>query len=319
MIKLTRNLLLLLISLFLISFTGANSQGVSARAWIDTNNVLIGDQIKLNLEIKSDKKLDILFPSIPDSIGKIEFIARTKIDTVDSNGKFLLKQKFLFTSFDSGVHYIPSFEFRCFKSGKSDSIFVRTDSFPVKFNTVSVDTSKAFKDIKPPLDYPFNIWDYLVYFLIALAIAGACAGGYFLWKKYKPKPKEPEKYDPKIPPHVLALESLKQLDIEKLWQKGKVKLYYIRLTEIIRIYLERRFEILALEMVSDEIISSMEEKNIHSELIESMTKVFRTADMVKFAKGDPLPDVNTYSMHCSIDFVNRTVLSDVALKEKGEL
>jgi hypothetical protein len=40
------------------------------------------------------------------------------------------------------------------------------------------------------------------------------------------------------------------LRLKKLWQEGKIKQFYTELTEIIRTYLEGRYEVNAMEMVS---------------------------------------------------------------------
>ena len=294
------------------------SQNVTAKASLDTLRGLIGDQFKLKLEVQSDKKTNILLPSMPDSIGKLVLVSRSRIDTVDSNGKFLLRQQFVMTCFDTGWFQIPPLTVFYEKKGTIIPDSAVTQALQIKFNTVKVDTSQAIKDIKAPLNVPINIWEYLIYFIIALLVIGAGIAGYFLWKKYRKRLEPKPKYDPKIPPHIYALEALKQLDDEKLWQKGKTKLYYIKLTEIIRTYLERSFDIPALEMISSDIVNEMLKVKIDMEFVERMGKIFETADLVKFAKYQPLPDVNTLSMNLCVDFVKGTIPSEAAQKAESE-
>jgi len=297
----------LFIFILLLIFAGiAYSQDIRARATIDTTNVLIGDQIKLKLELISKQKLNVTMPQIPDSIGAIEIISKSKVDTITENNNYILRQNLVLTSFDSGIYVLPAFVFMYEKKGMQDLLPVQTDSLVLKFRTVAVDTSKAFKDIKPPLEEPVTFDEYLVYILVALGAIALTIAGYFLWKKYKQREKPVYDYDPRIPPHILALESLKQLDIEKLWQKGQIKLYYVRLTEIVRLYLERQFKIAALEMVSDEITLSLKVLNINQQAIAEIKTVFEIADMVKFAKMTPIPDENTLCMNHAIDFINLT-------------
>jgi hypothetical protein len=263
--------------------------------------------LKLTLEARSDRKTNIVFPLLPDTIGKIEVLNRSKIDTLDSNGIFSLKQRFVITSFDTGWHPLPPMTIMYAKKGMPDMFPASTDTLFLKFNTVEVDTAQAIKDIKPPLDEPISWEEYLLYFIIGTGVIGLGFLVFYLWKRYKKKRELPLEYDPKIPPHVLALESLHQLDSEKLWQKGKVKLYHIRLTEIIRLYIERRFSIPALEMITSEIIEGLKEITVDEELITNMKKVFETADLVKFAKHQPMPDENTLVMNYAVDFVNRSI------------
>ncbi|TAL69214.1 MAG: hypothetical protein EPN82_07905 [Bacteroidetes bacterium] len=308
---------ILIVLLILISIS-LKAQNVAVRAWLDTNNVLIGDQLKLILEARSDKKTKIVFPIVPDTIGKIEVLNRSKIDTLDSNGLLTYKQQFVITSFDSGWHTLPSMTFSYTTKGMTDEFTAWTDSLPIKFNTVDVDTSQAIKDIKPPLDEAISWEEYLLYFIIGVVVIGLGFLGYYLWKRYKKKKENPLDYDPKIPAHIIALEALKQLDSEKLWQKGKVKLYHIRLTEIIRLYIERRFNIPALEMITSDIIESLNKVSIIDELIFNMRRIFETADLVKFAKFQPLPNENTLVMTIAEDFINRTIPAQNEQAQKEE-
>jgi hypothetical protein len=187
----------------------------------------------------------------------------------------------------------------------------------LKFNTVAVDTTKPIKDIKPQLSAPFDWKGMFVYLLIFAAIVLAGVVIYYLLKRRKPKTSTREEYDPKIPPHIIAIEALKRLDGEKLWQKGQVKLYQTRLTEILRTYIERRFGILALEMISREIVDAISKLNIPNDIIEKMKYTLDTADLVKFAKYEPLPDENSLGMKNAIEFVNATIPIEGISQVKG--
>jgi len=299
------------IGLFAFLFLSeVRAETINARAEIDTNNVLIGDQITLKITSQSAKKYDIRFPMIKDSIGKIEFLSILKTDTVPNNVQLILTKKYIITCFDSGSFVIPPLPvLYSLDRKKYDTSF--TNSVSITFKTVDVDTSKAFKDIKPIMEEPVSFWEYIDYILLGLGIIILIVLGIWLYKKYKKKPVEELGYDPSIPPHILAIESLKQLDREKLWQKGEVKLYHTKISDIIRLYIERRFQFLALEMITPEIISNLTEKDVQQELITDIKTVLELSDLVKFAKYQPLPDENGKSMTLSINFVERTTEKDV--------
>jgi hypothetical protein len=292
--------------ILLIGFTyGHYAQSPQVSVSNDTNNVLIGDRINLKFEVKSDKKIETVFPSIADTIGHLEVLKRSKIDTIQDEKNYLLKQVFTITSFDSGLYSVPSYTFNIVEPDDSIQQYI-TEPFSLSFSTVEVDTTAEIKDIKGPLDEPISWLEYLIYFIIAIALILLAFLGYYLWKRYRKTAPEELDYDPNIPPHVLALEGLKQLDGEKLWQNGYVKKYYIRLTDIIRLYIKRRFEIKAMEMITSEIIQGLRQQNIREDLINKMNEVFTNADFAKFAKYQPLPDINTKCMTLAIEFVNST-------------
>jgi len=296
--------------LFLFSTLFLYSQNVTISTKSDTNNVLIGDQVHLTISVKSDKKTNIVMPEIPDSAGKIVFISKSKIDTLLNDKGFILNQKVTLTSFDSGTFVIPQFTAMYEKIGYSTLYPATTDSFFLRFRTVRVDTSKPFKDIKGQLDEPVSWEEYLPYIYWTLGVIIAIIAGYYLWKRFKPKKIEYQEYDPKIPPHIIALESLKQLDNEKLWQKGYVKQYHSRLSDIIRTYIERRFKFLAMEMVTDDTLTEMKKHVSDSKIIENLRYSLQLADLAKFAKFQPLPDENSNSMNKMYEFVNMTATSE---------
>lgn len=285
-------------------------QEIEAKIKSDTNNVLIGDQVKLRIELKTDKNVKITWPAIPDSIGKVEILSKTKIDTLDTNQRRIYQQDIVVTSFDSGHYEIPPFTFMYEKKGMSSLYPAQTEPLYLKFRTVAVDTTKPIKDIKGPLEVPFIFADYIPY-LIALIVIAVIVYLFIYYRKHR-KPKEIAKldYDPRIPAHIVALEALKALDAEKLWQKGQVKLFFIRLTEIVRTYIERRFEIPALEMVTDEIVESLNAAKLDGDLIEKLKNMLTLADLVKFAKHQPLPDDISLAFKTAVEFVQRTVLNE---------
>lgn len=293
-----------------------NNSEIQAKARLDTNAALIGDHVGLTLEFHSPKKINVVFPVISDSIGSLEIISKSKIDTLNNNG-FTLKQKIVLSGFDSAKYTIPPIIFMYEKAGFSSLYPIQTDSLSIVFNGMAVDTSKEIKDIKAPLKEPFTFWDYFPYIIIPILIIGLVILGLFLWKKYKKKPEPKLKYDPKIPAHIWALQELKKLDEQKFWQKGQIKLYHSLITDILRIYMERQYNFNAMEMITDEILSIMNKISVPINLIENIKKILTLADLVKFAKFEPLPDENTLSMTLAVEFIEATKPSEIVKEAKN--
>jgi hypothetical protein len=115
---------------------------------------------------------------------------------------------------------------------------------------------------------------------------------------------------PKIPAHITALEKLEKLKEQKLWQEGKIKLYYSSMTDILREYIENRFRIQAMEQTTDEILFGFRNAAVDEESKTKLKQVLTLADLVKFAKEQPLPDENETSLKNVYDFVNGTKRED---------
>lgn len=296
--------LITLILFLLLGFADSKcDEALTLEAKIDTNNLLIGDQFRYRVSATFGKGVNFEFPKFKDKVGDLEIVSVNKIDTIKNDKYTAFMQSYVLTAFDSGHYVIPALEIIYDKKGFTDPYIARTDSIVVKYRTLAVDTTQAFKDIKPPLGIEFSIWDYRYWFVIVIVLAVAGYYGYNYWKNRVPKAITFESSDPKISPHILALEALKKLENEKLWQNGQVKKYYIELTNIIRLYIERTTQVAALEMTSEEIYIAMTRVQFGEELISKLRFIFQLGDLAKFAKQEPLAQENTSALHRAVEFI----------------
>lgn len=293
---------LLLILLFTLS---AFAQEISVTASVDSSDYLIGDHINFTLTVSHSDEVGIVTPFFRDSLGKFEIIKEYPVEKKKSENKNLLTYKYVLSYFDSAEVTIPPI--RIFFRTKYDTTLqsVQSDSLQIRIHKLNVKVEEDIKDIKPPVRIPFDWFSLIIWILVGLAILIIA---YFLYKKYFRKKAVQEVSKPKIilPPHEQALMKLDQLDREQLWQKGFVKEYHTRITEIIREYFEKRFNLPALELPTSEQIEYLKHIPEAKEII-SLTESFLTnADLVKFAKFVPMDGVNSEMMKQAIEIVNRT-------------
>jgi hypothetical protein len=313
---------LLLFSL-LFPFAGF-AQSYSASAKMEENKISLGGQTKLQLKVFApaddfnSKKAFVQWPQITDTISeKIEIVESSSIDTALSADKksVYLTQTLYITSFDSGYWVIPPFRF--LRDGDSTRFF-ETQAMLLEVAPVILDEAETeIKDIKPPLDAPYTFREMLPFIIafVLLIIAIALLVRYL--RKKKNQIKIPEINVPVLAPHIVALSKLEELSKQKLWQEGKVKEYHTLLTEIVRIYLENRYKIPALEQTSEEIIVSCRTLELEQQSRERLHQMLRLADMVKFAKSAPLPFENEMSLDNAVTFVKETAtLVEPATKEE---
>lgn len=313
--NLISRLALSVLLIFLFSYS-AKAQEIKATAKLDSNSIKIGQQVKLKLSIQyrvdNGKHIKIKWPEITDTIRKeVEVVGQSKTDTIipDKNNPFQFVQtKTLYiTSFDSGYWAIPPFKFKV----NDDTNGIFTEPLLLAVSTIAIDTTIAIKDIKAPFDEKYTWLDwlkdnmYVVYgTLVAILVVLIIIYLIRYFKKIKPPVVFVEA--PKIPAHQIAFEKLDKLKEEKLWQEGKLKLYHIMLTEIIREYIENRFKIQALEQTTDEILYGFRNVAIDDESRIRLKQILILADLVKFAKEQPLPNENEKSMSNAYDFITGT-------------
>jgi hypothetical protein len=305
-------------------FSSVLSFGQKAVATLDSSEIQIGRQINLHLELTHPKGKKFTWPSLPDSIQKIEVLNRSLRDTIASaDGKELtIRQSILITCFDSGYYAIPPFRFIDTSNPDSLNNFVETSPLLLSVFTVEVDTTASIKDIKPVIEMPLTWRDFIPYAAGILGLALAAFAALYLYRKFRKKPAVTEKKIPSLPAHETALKALSLLEEKKLWQQGQVKAFYTELTDILRTYLDHRWQVNAMEMTSDEIMQYPVIYKLDDAVKNKLRYILTIADLVKFAKMITVPHENEQCMKNAYDFVHETAiktLSDETAERKEEV
>jgi len=300
-------------SVFFLSLLLVNGQEIKLKTALEHDTIWLGDQIKLLIVVEQNAGTKIEFPQLPDSILKVEILSRSKIDTSKLEGtRIQLKQTCLVTCFDSGAHVIPALVFKIRKEGSIDSL--KSNNLTLFVKMPPVDLKKGPIDIKKPFSAPITFKEIAPWlFGIILICALVFLIVYAISRRHKNKPLFQRPLKPKLPPHVIALQELDKLKGEELWQHEKVKDYYTRLTDIVRVYIEERFTISAMEKTTFEILSSFKEKEsqIVDKSVIELKEILEVADLVKFAKLTPLPDENHHMLSNAYLFVKETAVEAV--------
>jgi hypothetical protein len=293
----------------------------------DSNNVEFGNPVHLIFSVFDNSGRKIKYPVFKDNkiIDGIEILDYLEGDTtcnkvLKAGGEI---RSYLITSYEDSTFVIPPLPILF------DKDTVWTDSLKVTFTllhgmdstlTSEIDTTKFIQifDIKPVKDAPWTFAEFWARFgrwiivtLIVLLVGAVIGYMYMRWKNNKPiipilKPKEPA--------DKTAYKQLCILKDAQLWQKGKTKDYYSRLTEILKTYITDRYGISVMECTSDETLDILKLHCIDSksEAYQGMKDIFEVADFVKFAKLEPLPDQNDTSLSLAFKFVEITKIVEVA-------
>ena len=284
----------------------AQAQNVTVDVAIDSLHLLIGQQTRIKLDVSYDASQKMVLPHFNDTlVTGVELVDVAKPDTQYLNNKqrLLVSQEYIVTSFDSALYYIPPFEVKVDgKSYYSKELALNVQSLPV--DTLHPEQFFGPKDVMSPA---FTWEDWELVFWLTLLMIPLVALVVYLVKRYRDnKPIiRTIKVEPKLPPHEQALKDIERIKAEKSWQKEEPKTYYTELTDVLRTYIKERFGFNALEMTSTEIVEALlQEKDQKS--IAELKDLFSTADLVKFAKFNPLMNENDRNLVSAIDFINET-------------
>jgi hypothetical protein len=282
-------------------------QDVTVSARIDADRITVGDRAKLFLEVRHNSALSrVVWPALPDTFNSLELVHKGHIDTLREGEMVTYRQQLQITGFDSGSFTVPALRIPVISgTGTTDTLL--SESFQLLVQTVAVDTTKGYKGIKEII-YVQTTWlDYIWWIIGALVLLGLVIAIIIYFRKKKknePEPAPPPK--PEEPLHLRYLRLLEELEQQQLWQRDRVKEYYVGLTDILRDYIEERFRTPAMELTTDEILDKARthsEMRLHLFLLE---QILRTADLAKFAKAQPLPQEHTAAIEAARRFVTAT-------------
>lgn len=288
--------ILLYIIVFIYSAGVAVSQDIKVTAKFDSAHILIGDQVHYTVTVEQPTGINLaLFHPRDTLCAGIEILATQKPDTTGKkDGKILISQSFLVTSFDSGFYQVPPAYAEYRDASGTKRFYSEYARLAVSRTRIAPqDTTSKIFDIVGPYKAPVTFGEILPWVLLAIAIAAIIWGVIVLVKKYRSKEKVVEKIEVIEPAHIIAFRDLEKLRNENLLESGEIKLYYTRLTEIVRQYLENRFGVYSLEMTTSETLDALVKTGFRKdEKYASLKSILNSSDLVKFAKYKPEPDEN---------------------------
>lgn len=291
--------------LLLAAVSTAMGGNVTFKAKLDSATLLMGKTTTLHLEITQDKDARGFFPNEQaDTLNAmIEIAERPAADTLDlDNNRIQINRDLIIQSFDSGMWVIKPIPYVV----NGDTAYC--NQLTLKVLPVDVSQMKDINDIKPVEEVPFNVLDWLPDYwwawLLALLLIGAAIWAYRKYYKKGVNPLKPSKK--RLPPYEEAMINLQNLKAAQLWQQGQEKEYFTGLTDILRVYIDRRFHINAVEMTSSQIIDTLKKNEETKAVNEQLEMILEIADIVKFANARPLADDNEVAYQRAVNFVEAT-------------
>lgn len=290
--------------------TAAQQPSFAFKAQLNPDTILIGYRVELTIFASVPSGFDVQFPFFADSlIQGVEVLGKPRIDTLKTKGNTReLLYQLAITSFDSGSYRIPGFRLPFSDGNKNDT--VTTTPLWLTVNTLPVDTAKqTIYDIKPPISQSYTFAELAPWIGGGLLLAGiiALVVLYFVRRKKNQPLFFPRKVQE--PPHEIALRELERISQEKLWETENSKHYNSVLTDILRNYIEGRFQIPAMEQTTFEIISSFKrEEIIDQKLLSDLEQTLTQADLAKFAKYKTTVNENKDSLDFGFRLVNQTMV-----------
>ncbi len=156
------------------------------------------------------------------------------------------------------------------------------------------------KDVKPPLALPPDLWWLWI-------VLGVCAVGLIVFLILRRKKHAPPAPEVILPPWDIAYQQLEQLRQKDLLAQGLFKEFLSAVSDILRHYIEARFNIRAPEMTTEEFLQYLNKTIALTAPQKQALKEFLYAcDLVKFAKHQTTIDEAKNHFDLAKKFIDET-------------
>lgn len=286
-----------------------SGQNVRLESKLDSATLLMGRVTSLNVTlVKPSAERGTLIIPRDSMTANVEIVGEAEADTSSlGNGIEEIRRRIILQSFDSGVYILKPI---LYVSPLGDTI--ASDRPVLKVIPVNVDSLSTIHDYADAQEGEHKFFDFLPDFMttwwfwliigVLLAVTGIVIYFHYAKKgKISLKLRKPEE-----PPYERAVRSLNDLRAQHLCEQGREKEFYTRLTDILRVYLDSRFGINAMEMTSTQILKALEGNEATRLPRLHMSQLLEIADFVKFAAQRPLPDDNVKAFNNALQFVEDT-------------
>ena len=272
----------LLLILLMLSFTQGIPSETQVSVSVSSTTATIGERIALKFIVRTSTESD----SIKISPGKLdfEFIEEAELSVSDNDGVKTFEKKFDISFFKTGEYNVGPFDITLIKKGEIIENFL-SNTIPVSIMSV---LEKGDKDIKPLKDLfeikgnPFYMLKYLLIILIIAVIIFLIV--FFLKRREKG---DAQNISAPLHPEVEFRNRIESLWRSDLLNTGKIKKFFLTLTESYKIFMTRLYNFNAEDLTTYEIMCNLRNFEKDEKIKGNFDQVFLVSDLSKFARYTP--------------------------------
>ncbi len=277
----------------------AKATGIEAHLVAPKDRVEAGEPIAFRLLLTTARGIATTAPALDGAQGPFAVSGVTTSSQPMPEGA-VSEWRFLARTYESGPREFPGLTI-AYRDANGESRTLELAPVPIEVATLVSDPFDPahFRDIKGPvaIDTGWSPW-------WIIAPSAFLAAGVAIWMLGRHRRAVAARA---LSPHGWAMQSLAALELDALVEKGHMHTYWVRLSDIVRQYIERRFDIAAPEQTTKEFIASVgDHPAIGAEHRHLLTDFLRAADMVKFAAHQPAATECARGMAAARGFVEDT-------------
>lgn len=286
----------------------AQESPVTVESRIDKSAITIGDTVHYTVRLTYDEKVQVNWPTLGANLGAFEIRDYHKPEPRRVKDRMVEEISYTISTFDTGRFEIPALALDYQMPPDTLRHRLQTEKLEIYVASMRPSQDGDIRDIKTPWELPRD-WKLIALLAGGVALLLLLAGlGYYFWRQRQGKTLLPVKTEPVRPAHEIALEALRRLRESDLLAAGKIKTYYVELSEIVRRYIENRYFVPALEQTTGELMDNLKTVALEAGPRATLQDLLERSDLVKFAKYEPTPNDHDYAWQLAESFVEITKL-----------
>ncbi len=298
-------IILPLAAIALFATAARSSAPVDLATTADPASTTIGTPFRYTLTVTADRGVEVTIPTLEGVLGDFQVVDFGAAAPGEQNGRVVHERWFTLVTYTPGELQVPGPTVQYLAAnGEWQSLAAPDAAVQVESLLPAPDASPgaALRDIKPPVavarDYTPLVW---------IAAAAAVLGGLIWWLLRRRRRPSVVRVPAPRPAHELALEALTHLRDERLVEAGRHEVFYVRLSAIVREYVEARFRLRAPEMTSEEFLQAAQRNaQLGAPQRSLLGQFLGEADLVKFARHTPTANDAERAFEAARDFVHST-------------
>lgn len=257
---------------------------VEAKITGETGAFTVGDSIQLTLSVTHPDDHTVILPELGESWGEVIVRSQSPATTVSNgNGTETTSQVIDVRAFAPGTLTTPLVSITI-SDGKGNLSEVIADPVELTIASVLVEGDTQLRDIKPQITLPVS--DLFALAVIGLAAVTTGLGIALLWWRRRRARLALAGVDNRSPDQI-ALDELARIAELGLPEGGRFKEHYTLVSDCIRVYGERTFDIPVLERTTGEVQTSLRRANVAQDVMRTFIAFLDESDLVKFSTFRP--------------------------------
>ena len=302
--------LIVLLFCFLPILIWAEDAITGSAKFIDPEMV-IGEQIYLEIEIKAPKSYIINFPNEAPEIKDLQMFGEPE-PTIhfSQSSNYIYKKRYSYIAYDK-VEAQPKIVINYTKNDKEAQLEIQVDAFQVK--RIPVDASDQMREAYSPLPFQKKLgWTEALWVLLAIVFLLALFL-FLQWRKNKRKLQIPLEEEPRP----WALKQINDLNEKAPFPNHKES--WSTLTDVVRLYIEKSWRIPAPYQSTGETLFALSKKSDYNEMMEKVSGLLSFGDEIKFAGADSDLEEQKRWLQVAKDIVNfEPAVAEFNFKEEGK-